>query len=62
MKKMCLIVSVVFALLLCSCGSKHCKYPDCSDEATNGNYCEYHATIRQIDQSAKNIFDYFSDN
>ena len=42
-----------------ACGSDKCKISGCNDKATNGDYCEYHAKLQQIDSAAKGAFDFF---
>lgn len=53
------IILLMSILLLSSCGEPKCKFSGCDDEATNGDYCEYHAKLQQIDSVAKGAFDYF---
>lgn len=59
MKKIIVVLSMlILVLCLVACGSGKCKASGCNDEATNGDYCEYHATLQQIDSAAKGAFDY----
>lgn len=60
MKRLIVFLSMlILVVFLVACGSGKCKASGCDDEATNGDYCEYHAKLQQIDSAAKGAFDYF---
>ena len=56
---LCIFVLLISMLLLSSCGTPKCKFSGCEDAATNGDYCNYHAKLQQLDSAAKSVFDYF---
>ena len=54
-----LLIITLSMLVLTACGSSKCKEQDCDEEATDGDYCSYHATLKTVDDAAKDIFNEF---
>lgn len=59
LKKIVMLAMVVILALACMGCTAKCKYSGCDDEATNGDYCGYHARVQQVDDAAKDIYGFF---
>lgn len=62
MLKKCLLIllCVLSSIYITACSaSAKCKVDGCDDISTDGDYCSYHAKLKNIDSVAKDLFDTF---
>ena len=54
-----LLIALMLSVSLTACGG-NCKADGCDEQATNGDYCSYHATKNNVEQAAKDVFNFFT--
>ena len=59
-KRLLILLCVLLSISTTACSaSAKCKADGCDDIATDGDYCSYHAKLKNVDSVAKDLFDTF---